>query len=122
MTDLAMIVVLGGLGALVRAEVTRASMEATSVPGVGTAVVNVLGACGLGVILGYGTGISGELTGPGLWVGIGFLGALTTFSTWMVETFRIAEARGSAAALVNIVGPLVVGVGAGSIAYIVAVA
>lgn len=113
-----MIVVLGGLGALVRAEVARASVERTSIPGVGTAIVNVLGACGLGVILGYGVGFDGDLTGSGLWIGIGFLGALTTFSTWMADTYRIAEAHGLGAALANIVGPLLVGIGAGSVAYI----
>lgn len=44
--------------------------------------------------------------------GTGFLGAFTIFSTWMVETVRLAEEGGGAGlwgGAVNLVAPLVVG-------------
>lgn len=51
----------------------------------GTLVVNVLGALGAGLVA--GAALSGAL--PSSWhlvLSTGFLGAYTTFSTWMVES------------------------------------
>lgn len=83
------VAVAGGLGALGRYEL--ASMVARRSPGAfpyGTLAVNALGAFLTGLAA---TRLSG--TGADLVVS-GFLGGFTTFSTWMVETARLAE-RGS---------------------------
>ena len=40
---------------------------------------------------------------------IGFLGAYTTFSTWMLESWRLIEGGAYLAALGNLVGSVVVG-------------
>jgi CrcB protein len=51
-----------------------------------TLAVNVLGSLALGVLLGVGVGTSGSLL-----LATGFCGAFTTFSTFAVETVRLAE-------------------------------
>ena len=48
-------------------------------------------------------------------VGTGFVGAYTTFSTWMLETQRLAEDGRSAAALANVFGSLALGLGAAAL-------
>ena len=76
------IVTAGALGALARAAVSHAVQTRWSRVGAGTLVVNLLGAAALGAWLGAGERIDGALLAV---VGTGFLGAFTTFSTWMVE-------------------------------------
>jgi CrcB protein len=65
---------LGALGALARYGV------AVAAPPYGTLIVNLTGAFALGVLA--GAGVRGAAL---LILGTGFLGAYTTFSTWMVE-------------------------------------
>jgi CrcB protein len=73
----------------------------------GTFLVNISGACALGILVGA------ALTGDAFRIaGVGLLGAYTTFSTWMLETERLADRGASAAAVVNVVGSVVVGVAA----------
>ncbi len=43
-------------------------------------------------------------------VGTGLIGAYTTFSTWMLESQRLAEDRRPALAIWNIAGSVAVGV------------
>lgn len=66
----------GGLGALARALLVGRVGGAR-----GTLLVNLLGAFALGAWMALPS-VSGELTQV---VGTGFLGAFTTFSTWMTE-------------------------------------
>ena len=68
----------GGVGALVRAEVT-------SLLGVrrGTAVVNLVGAALLGLVVGLAGGADTR-AGTVTVLGLGLCGGLTTFSTWML--------------------------------------
>jgi CrcB protein len=70
----------------------------------GTAVINLSGALALGVIAGVAPGH--ELS---LIVGTGFLGAYTTFSTWMLESLLLGESGRTNAAAINLVGQLVAG-------------
>jgi CrcB protein len=66
--------VLGSLGAYARYRVGLALRPR------GTLVVNLTGAFAAGVLAGFG------VSAPALMIlGTGFLGAYTTFSTWMVE-------------------------------------
>jgi CrcB protein len=62
----------------------------------GTLLVNITGAFALGLI------------GENLVLGTGFVGAYTTFSTWMLETERLSKP----AAALNILGSLALGLAA----------
>jgi CrcB protein len=66
--------VLGALGAYARYRAGLALRER------GTLAVNLTGAFAAGVLAGAGVGATALLV-----LGTGFLGAYTTFSTWMVE-------------------------------------
>ncbi|CAN5385659.1 fluoride efflux transporter CrcB [soil metagenome] len=100
--------VLGGLGATARFMVDRAVARRVErrFP-FGTLTVNISGA----VLLGF---IGGLTLSPqaALLVGTAFVGAFTTFSTWMLETHRLAEERQVKAAAANIVVSVVLGVAA----------
>jgi fluoride exporter len=91
----------GALGALARAWLTLWVQARWSRPGTGTLIVNLLGAFALGLWLGAaGSGADGATSAATTLVGTGFLGAFTTFSTWMVELHaRAARGEGAAAAL-----------------------
>jgi CrcB protein len=102
------IAVLGGVGAVLRFLVdgSLSSRLATSFPA-GTIVVNLSGSLLLGVIVGAG------FSGDGLHLlALGLLGGFTTFSTWVYETHRLAEAGLARMPALNIVGSLVLGLGA----------
>ena len=94
----------GGLGAVARFLLDGFVSARTSrgLPW-GTLAVNLTGAFALGVL-------SGNFV-----IGTGFVGAYTTFSTWMFETQRLAEDGRSAAALANVFGSLVLGLGAAAL-------
>lgn len=78
----------------------------------GTLVVNLTGsfAVGLLVALTAERGIlPADIRGP---VVVGFIGAYTTFSTYMLESWRLVESGATALAAVNLVGSAVLGMGA----------
>lgn len=70
-----------------------------------TLAVNVLGSLLLGVVLGADLG-----DGATLAAGVGFCGAFTTFSSFAVETVRLADDGEFGAAVANAVGTLVLAV------------
>ena len=78
----------------------------------GTFVVNVSGAFVLGLVFTLAT----ERWGLPAWlrsaITIGLLGAYTTFSTLMFETYRLAEDRATGLAFANIAGSCVAGLAA----------
>ena len=94
----------GGLGAVARFLVDGAVSDrlGRALP-LGTLTVNLTGAFILGIV-------SGNFV-----FGTGFVGAYTTFSTWMLETQRLAEDGRSAAALANVFGSLALGIGAAAL-------
>jgi len=100
--------VLGGVGALLRFVLDGAI--STRIAGAfpwGTFAVNVIGALALGVVIGAG------MSGDGLrLVSLGLLGGLTTFSTWVFESQRLAEAGLARLGLLNFALSLVFGIGA----------
>lgn len=76
----------GALGAAARYLISGwvQGRSSSAVPA-GTFAVNMLGAFGLGLVLGAGDGPAPFLS----LVGVGFFSGFTTFSTWMVETIRL---------------------------------
>lgn len=95
----------GGTGAVLRFLVDRAVARrvAAAVP-VGTLVVNLSGTAALGLI--SGLALPAEVS---LLVGTALIGSYTTFSTWMLETHRLAEERRLRPSVVNIVAGIVLG-------------
>lgn len=102
------VLTIGGLGSVARFMVDRAvgRRAARSFP-LGTLTVNVTGA----VLLGFITGLALSHHAA-LLAGTGFVGAYTTFSTWMFETQRLAEERQMWPALANVVISVMLGIAA----------
>ena len=99
---------LGGVGALLRFRLDAAvqSRVGGDLP-LGTLVVNLVGAFCLGVLAGL------SVTGDALLLaGTATLGSFTTFSTWMLETERLAEEGEGRLAAANVVFSLVGGLAA----------
>ena len=102
--------VAGALGALARYGLEGwVSRRAGSFPW-GTFVVNVSGSFLLGLLV----TLLGERFAVAPWVRasltIGFLGAYTTFSTLLLESYRLLEGRSYALAGANLAGSLAAGV------------
>ncbi|MCV7194870.1 fluoride efflux transporter CrcB [Mycolicibacterium brumae] len=100
------VLLVGGIGAVARFELDRAVTRRTGggFPA-GTLAVNLSGALALGMLSGAGLSPTALLI-----AGTGLVGAYTTFSTWMLETARLAEEGGRRRATLNIVVSLVAGV------------
>jgi fluoride exporter len=105
------VAVLGGLGAVARFVLDRsvAKRVARSFP-FGTLTVNLSGAVLLGFLGGLALSAHTALV-----VSTGFVGAYTTFSTWMFETHRLAEEREYGPAVANIVVSVLAGVAAAAL-------
>jgi fluoride exporter len=105
------VIVMGGVGAVLRFLVDRTVSGRTDGPfPYGTFVVNISGALLLGFLAGLA--LSPHLA---LLIGTAFVGSYTTFSTWMLETQRLGEERQVRPAVANIVFSLVVGVAAAAL-------
>ena len=83
------VVLIGGAGSVARflADGVVASAGGRDFP-LGTLAVNVSGAVALGLITGLALGHAQALL-----AGTAAVGSYTTFSTWMLETQRLAEDR-----------------------------
>ena len=110
---IALVGVLGAAGALSRYAIGTA-VGVTSFPWA-TLAINVVGAFLLGVVL---------VAGPVRWdedlvvaVGVGFLGAFTTFSTFGVETHTLLRDERVAAAAAYVVASVVLGVAAAALGW-----
>jgi CrcB protein len=102
------VLVIGGVGSVARFMVDRAvARRSSGAFPVGTLTVNISGALLLGLV----TGLTLS-HGAALLAGTALLGAYTTFSTWMLETQRLAEERRIWPAVLNIVLSLVLGLAA----------
>ncbi len=78
----------------------------------GTFVINLSGSFLLGVLFAAATEraiLPAEIRPA---VMIGFIGAYTTFSTWMLESWRLVEDGALVAAFANIGGSVLLGLGA----------
>jgi CrcB protein len=96
---------LGGAGAIARflLDGSVAARLGRGFP-YGTLAVNLTGAFVLGVLVGAKLGDDAYAL-----AGTGFVGAYTTFSTWMLETHRLAEDGRTRAAVANVAGSLALG-------------
>ncbi len=109
---------LGGAGALLRFHVD--ALVQSRVRGefpLGTLTVNVLGSFALGALTGAGVGGHALLL-----AGTAVIGSFTTFSTWMLETERLAEDGDDRVALSNIAVPLAAGLAAAALGWLVGAA
>jgi fluoride exporter len=87
----------------------------------GTWCVNVSGSFVLGLLV-TGLAEGGVSTGVMVALGSGFCGALTTYSTFGYETFRLFEDGSTAYALINAVASIVAGLVAAVLGGLVAFA
>ena len=106
-----LIVACGGAGAIARFLVDGAiQFRRLSEFPMGTLVVNLTGSFALGLIVG--------LSAPHRTtevIGVATIGSYTTFSTWMLETQRLAEEGELGNAAGNALVSLVVGLGAAAL-------
>jgi CrcB protein len=100
--------VLGGLAAIARflLDALVSTNTGARFP-LGTLVVNLSGALVLGVLV--GVALSGDAY---LLAGTAVIGSYTTFSTWMLESHRLAEDGRRWLLAANVALSLVLGVGA----------
>ncbi len=108
--DLLLVGIGGFVGAIARRVVDLwVSDRAGSAFPLGTLVINVSGAFLVGLLFAWAMErnvLPREIRGP---VMIGFLGAYTTFSTWMLESWRLVEDGAWALAAFNLAGSVALG-------------
>lgn len=102
------VALLGGLGAVARYVVSTAvARRGEGWFPWGTLAVNLSGTALLGLLAGLALhGDAFTLAGGGL------IGSYTTFSTWMLDSDRLAEHRSGRALAANVVGSLLLGLAA----------
>jgi CrcB protein len=105
------VAIIGGFGAIARFVIDRAvtKRKSSSFP-LGTFVINISGAWLLGFL--GGLALRPDIA---LLAGTAFVGAYTTFSTWMLETQRLGEERQVSSALANIALSVLLGLGAATL-------
>jgi CrcB protein len=98
--------VVGAVGALLRFHVDGFVQRRTALDlPLGTLVVNLSGSFCLGLL--DGLSVTGDTL---LVVGTGLIGSYTTFSTWMLESHRLAEEGEGRVAAANLVLSLAGGI------------
>jgi fluoride exporter len=109
------VALIGGAGSIARFLVDGAISSAAGrdFP-FGTMVVNISGAVILGLLTGLALGHDEALL-----AGTAAVGSYTTFSTWMLETQRLAEERQYRKAVVNVAISLVLGVAAAAVGRLI---
>ena len=109
------LVLIGGAGSVLRflADGLVASTAGRDFP-FGTLAINISGAVILGLLTGLALGHYQALL-----AGTAAVGSYTTFSTWMLETQRLAEERQHGKAIANIAVSLVLGVAAAALGRLI---
>lgn len=110
MTTLAAVFVAGAAGAVCRYLLDGFVQERWdgAFP-MGTFVVNMLGAFLLGILTGFVTAHSSTSPAIRVGVGVGFIGAFTTFSTLAYESLRLLREGSPRYATTNLLGSTIVG-------------
>jgi CrcB protein len=97
---------IGGCGAVARLLVDGAVTDRIAITfPIGTFTVNMAGSLALGLLAGATTDVETLRL-----IATGFLGSFTTFSTWMLESQRLAEDGEGGPAIANIVFSLIAGI------------
>ncbi|HEY1626551.1 MAG TPA: fluoride efflux transporter CrcB [Streptosporangiaceae bacterium] len=111
----AAVMLIGGTGSVFRFLVDGVvgSVAGRDFP-VGTLVVNISGAVILGLLTGLALSHDAALL-----AGTAAVGSYTTFSTWMLESERLAEERQQRKMVLNVVVSLVLGVGAAALGKLI---
>ena len=111
----AAVVLIGGAGSVARfyADAVVSAAFGRDFP-LGTLMVNISGAVILGLITGLAVGHTATLL-----AGTAAVGSYTTFSTWMLETQRLAEERQYRKAMLNLVVSLLLGVAAAELGRLI---
>ena len=113
-TDALLVALGAAVGAPVRYLVNHWVREDLGgTPAAGTLVVNVVGSFVLGAIVGAGVGAAALAL-----VGIGFCGALTTFSTLALEVWDALSDDRHHHAVVNVALSLTLGIGAAGLGWV----
>jgi CrcB protein len=109
------VVLIGGAGAVARflADGVVSSAAGRDFP-FGTMAVNISGAVVLGLLTGLALGHYQALL-----FGTAAVGSYTTFSTWMLETQRLAEERQHRKAIANVAVSLALGVTAAALGRLI---
>jgi CrcB protein len=109
------VMLAGGAGAVLRFYVDAiVSAAAGRDFPYGTLLVNISGAVVLGLLSGLALS-----SGAALVAGTGVIGSYTTFSTWMLETQRLAEERQHRKVIANVAVSLVLGVAAAALGRLI---
>lgn len=96
----------GALGSIVRYSLGKFVSERTKTKfSFGTFIINITGAMLLGIVSSAGVGSSWYL-----FLADGFLGAYTTFSTFMYEGFNLLQHKKKLNAFIYILGSLILGI------------
>lgn len=104
--NLILVGVGGMFGGLCRFQLGKViSQKATTAFPFGTFIINITGPLLLGLLTSIDTGVNAYLL-----MGDGFLGAYTTFSTFMYEGFNLFQRNSKINALIYVLGTLVLGV------------
>jgi CrcB protein len=111
-----LVAVFGAMGALSRYGVATA-VGPRNFP-YATMAINIVGSFALGAVL----TLASQRIRPDLATGlaVGFLGAFTTFSTLSWDSFSLLKDGRPAAALVNVLISMILGIGAASLGYWIA--
>ncbi len=109
------VVLIGGAGSVLRFLVDGAvsSSAGRDFP-FGTMAVNISGAVILGLLAGLALGHDQALL-----AGTAAVGSYTTFSTWMLETQRLAEERQYHKVILNVTVSLALGVAAAAVGRLI---
>ncbi len=109
--DIALVALGGGAGSVLRYALTAGAVATGLTTPAGTLCANVLGCVAGGVLLGAVPAVR-EASDPWrLLLIVGFLGGLTTFSAFSIETFHFLRDGKTAWAFANIGANLALGLG-----------
>lgn len=116
--SLVMVAVGSAVGAILRLAVVELIDRRLGPVPWGTVLVNVVGSLGLGLLV--GAGAVPHLVMAVL--GVGLCGALTTYSSFALETVQLVGEGHRPPAAINVAATLVLGVGAGVVGFLIATA
>jgi len=117
--SLILVAIGGSLGALLRYGIDQTVHRAIGETSLGIFVVNIVGSLILGISVGWAIYKLDWPENYSLFIGVGFCGSFTTFSTLMFASVNMIETGDYLKAIINIVGSVAAGLIAAYIGLIV---